>query len=349
MENNGKLNPEGSAMPQMVVKIVGGKHIKRFIDPNRPLDQPMPFQTHSVEYFSQWKERTLRENEEPRAAIRAGDGVKKTSAQKLELHSSNHTEYAMLHAALTQAPDRVCVTAPCGDRSRSYIHLRRAAAKTTTPAPRRQEVNSAQSEDWLLLAASEELDGWDLHTLEQIRAEMKTLDPAHTGSIHQSELTYLFLRWEVPLRLPTLAALLQVFCSSAHPEQVLYTELLQFLQKVPQNQELQNTVADIWKASPEMGEEGELGSVWSEGALSIDSGEMEPWLQRFQKMESALQLCDSQNTGFLEKEQAKRLIQNYSQIFDLNLSPLRINEVMRKAQLRDRVHLTTALRLLKGR
>ncbi|XP_017574217.2 uncharacterized protein C1orf87 [Pygocentrus nattereri] len=320
-----------SAMPQLLVKIVGGKQIKQLIDPNRT-------------------EAAGRQNEDPSDA----PTVMKTSAQKLELLSpSKNTESAIIHAALAQVPDRVCVTAPSGDRSHSYIHLRRPAAnntKTLLQSHTEQEVRHVHPEDWLLLLVSEELEGWKLQTLEKLEEDVAALDPSHTGSVHQSELTYLFLRWQVPLRLPTLASLLNVFCSSAHPEQVMYEKLLRFIQKRTQHQEVQTAEVDIWKASPELGNGSDVGSLWSEGVLmSVDPGETETWLQRFQKMESALRLCDSRNTGYIEKEQARRLIQNYSQIFDLNLSPLKINEVMRIAQLHGRVHLVTALQLLKDR
>ncbi|KAL6483917.1 hypothetical protein MHYP_G00087900 [Metynnis hypsauchen] len=323
----------------------------RLIDQN--LDLPLPY---CVVVGLKWTitdltEAAGRQNEDPSDAFT----MMKTSAQKLELLSpSINTESAIIHAALAQVPDRVCVTAPSGDRSHSYIHLRRPAANNTKALTQshteQEEVRHVHPEDRLLLLVSEELEGWKLQTLEKLQEDVAALDTSRTGTVHQSELTYLFLRWQVPLRLPTLASLLNVFCSSTHPEQVMYEKLLQFIQKLTQNQKLQTTEVDIWKASPELGNGSDVGSVWSEGVLtSVDPGETETWLQRFQKMESALRLCDSRNTGYIEKEQARRLIQNYSQIFDLNLSPLKINDVMRIAQLHGRVHLVTALQLLKDR
>ncbi|KAI4890811.1 hypothetical protein NFI96_013988 [Prochilodus magdalenae] len=350
-----------SAMPQLLVKIVGGRQIKRLVDPNR----------HVVHCAKQTVLRgTQRDgsgvpilisteaagNHGPSDAPKASEeAARKTSARKLELPSpAQHTESAVIYAALTQVPDRACVTAPGGDRSRSYVHPRRPAANNTnqtlTQPFTEQEVRHALPGDRLLLVVSRELEGWEFQTLERMEEDIAALDPSHTGAVHQSELTYLFLRWKVPLRLPTLASLLNLFCVSAHPEQVMYQELLHFIQNLTLDQELQNTEVDIWKASPEPENPSDAGSVWSDGVLmSVDPGETETWVQRFQKMESALRLCDSQNTGFLEKEQARRLIQNYSQIFDLNLSPLKINQAMRNAQVHGRVHVGTALQLLKGR
>lgn len=71
-------------------------------------------------------------------------------------------------------------------------------------------------------AVLEELQGWKHHKLELRKTEEDVvgLDSSHTGTVHQSELTYLFLRRQVPLRLPTLASLLHTFSSPAHPEQV---------------------------------------------------------------------------------------------------------------------------------
>ncbi|XP_035377650.1 uncharacterized protein C1orf87 [Electrophorus electricus] len=221
-----------------------------------------------------------------------------------------------------------------GDGSQSYRHRRSPAGnytKAVQPQPQvtgreLQEGQDVRVEDWLILQASAELKGWKPHTLENIDEEFAPLDPSHMGTIHQSELTYLFLRRQVPLKLPTMASLLHTFSCSAHPEQVLYEKLLQFIQSLLPGQVAQS-IEEIYVAP----------------------SETETWPQRFQKLESALHMCDSRNTGCIEKEQAQCLIESYNLTFDLGLSPLRVNEVIRKAQLGGRVHLATALLLLKNR
>ncbi|XP_042612161.1 uncharacterized protein C1orf87-like [Cyprinus carpio] len=132
------------------------------------------------------------------------------------------------------------------------------------------------------------------------------------------------------------------FRNTTDLEQVHYQDLLQFIQKAVQDVKQQSVEAEIWDAS--VGSTDlESVSDWSD----INEEQRETWLQRFQKMEMALQMCDTRNTGYVDREQAKRLIQNYSLIFDLNMSPLKISEVMGNTQREGKVHLTSTLQQLK--
>ncbi|XP_058032653.1 uncharacterized protein C1orf87 homolog [Ahaetulla prasina] len=78
-----------------------------------------------------------------------------------------------------------------------------------------------------------------------------------------------------------------------------------------------------------------------------DSGDQEAWIDRFRKMEKALYLSDVKNTGKLEKEKAKRLIHNYNQIYELCLSPLKIDKAFRPFHCGQDIPLEPLLRYLK--
>ncbi|RXN10018.1 tumor necrosis factor receptor superfamily member 5-like protein [Labeo rohita] len=184
-----------------------------------------------------------------------------------------------------------------------------------------------QTEEWiksspefcLLSSISEELQDLEPQTFQTIEEEVTSLDPTRSGNIRQSELTYLFLKLKLPLKLTTLACMFKTFSDATDPEQVHYDDLLQFMQKAIQEEKQQSVQAEIWDASVSS---TDLESVSDRS--DVNAEQRETWFQRFQKMEMALQMCDTKNTGYVDRDQAKRLIQNYSLIFDLNLSPHKV-------------------------
>ncbi|XP_039093976.1 uncharacterized protein C1orf87 homolog [Hyaena hyaena] len=78
-----------------------------------------------------------------------------------------------------------------------------------------------------------------------------------------------------------------------------------------------------------------------------ESEEYETWIDRFRKLENALYLCDLSNTGVLEKERARRLIHNYNLIYNLSLSPRKIDQALRRFCAGENMLLEPALRYLK--
>lgn len=82
-------------------------------------------------------------------------------------------------------------------------------------------------------------------------------------------------------------------------------------------------------------------------ALKNRSEECETWIDRFRKLENALYLCDLSNTGVLEKERARRLIHNYNLIYNLSLSPRKIDQALRRFRSGENMLLEPALRYLK--
>lgn len=77
------------------------------------------------------------------------------------------------------------------------------------------------------------------------------------------------------------------------------------------------------------------------------SEESVTWMDRFRKLENALYLCDPSNTGVLERERAKRLIHNYNLIYNLSLSPRKIDQALRRFRAGENMLLEPALRYLK--
>ncbi|XP_008854559.2 uncharacterized protein C1orf87-like, partial [Nannospalax galili] len=65
--------------------------------------------------------------------------------------------------------------------------------------------------------------------LDKLQKELETLDPISSGFLHQSQLSRLFLRHQVPLQLPTVKLLCQRFSRKSSPEMVNYGKLLWFL------------------------------------------------------------------------------------------------------------------------
>ncbi|XP_068948842.1 uncharacterized protein C1orf87-like [Petaurus breviceps papuanus] len=81
--------------------------------------------------------------------------------------------------------------------------------------------------------------------------------------------------------------------------------------------------------------------------LQNEEAQRETWMERFRKLENALHLCDVNNTGVLEKERAKRLMHNYNLIYNLALSPLKIDQAVRRFRRGENLLLEPALRYLK--
>ncbi|XP_057640561.1 uncharacterized protein C1orf87 homolog [Chionomys nivalis] len=85
----------------------------------------------------------------------------------------------------------------------------------------------------------------------------------------------------------------------------------------------------------------------SSPAMMKEAEQPELWIDRFRKLENALYLCDLSNTGVLEKERARRLIHNYNLIYNLSLSPQRIDLALRRFCSGENLILEPALRYLK--
>ncbi|XP_069378838.1 uncharacterized protein C1orf87 homolog isoform X2 [Paralichthys olivaceus] len=200
-------------VPRLVVKIVGSKQVKQFI-----------------------QEPHERDTDQEETAAEAADDRSGKPAEKPEASASHSRRENRGNSALwdviKEVPDRSCVTAPTGDRSRSYIHpktphvadCRAAAAQETNCSSERRGTNELSS------AVRRELSDWLLSSLRSAEVEVAALDPSSRGTVNRSDITRLFLRNGVPLKLPTFSLLLQIFSDENDPEQIYHRNLLHFIE-----------------------------------------------------------------------------------------------------------------------
>ncbi|KAL2089550.1 hypothetical protein ACEWY4_014238 [Coilia grayii] len=338
-----KYTPETDTMPHLVVKIVGSKQVKYFVEgPNKEkvfnegVAEEVPTAMSCIP-----------ENE----SIHSG----KTTPSESPLNVLN--EDISIYKELQQIRDRQCATAPCGDRSLSYIHVKKSLSAVTDLCKATQpqeslsggkeegELKERELEERLLRAVREELRGWGGAPIRNIECDVLKLDTSRAGTIHQSQLSYAFLRNEVPLKLPTLGHLFHTFSKDMCPDEVDYGKLLHFLREATAEDDQKKIKAE--EGSQPVSRTS-LSACTAASSAPTNGRTSERWMERFHEMERALNLSDTQNTGFLDKDKARRLIQNYNVILDLSLSPLKIAEATRTIQSEGKIHLASALRLLRG-
>ncbi|XP_069837433.1 uncharacterized protein C1orf87 homolog isoform X2 [Dendropsophus ebraccatus] len=75
--------------------------------------------------------------------------------------------------------------------------------------------------------------------------------------------------------------------------------------------------------------------------------EEEAWIDRFMKLETVLELCQIQDTGLVDAERAKQVINKYNVIYNLCLSPEKISEAIDKFQVGAHILLGPTLDFLK--
>ncbi|KAM6217056.1 uncharacterized protein C1orf87 homolog [Rhynchocyon petersi] len=90
-----------------------------------------------------------------------------------------------------------------------------------------------------------------------------------------------------------------------------------------------------------------MSQPFTDPIIKNESEECETWIDRFRKLENALYLCDLSHTGVLEKERARRLIHNYNLIYNLSLSPRKIDQALRRFRSGENMLLEPALQYLK--
>ncbi|XP_044055280.1 uncharacterized protein C1orf87 [Siniperca chuatsi] len=220
-----------NTIPRLVVKIIGSKQVKQFIE--EPAEDA--------------GDSSQKEENPPVEAAFDDDFEKPPERQDV---SRSHRQVqnrvdSALWAVINQVPDRRCVTAPSGDRSRSYIHPKthhnsepRAAEVLETTEQKGVPEDRDKAE--LSSAVREELSDWQLSSLRSTEDEVAALDLTFSGTLNRSEITHLFLKNEVPLKLPTFSLLLQMFSDNSDPVQIHYRNLLQFIRRSAFPEELHN-------------------------------------------------------------------------------------------------------------
>ncbi|XP_016897530.1 uncharacterized protein C1orf87 [Cynoglossus semilaevis] len=201
--------------PRLVVKIVGSKHIKQFIEEQQG-------------DLHQKKEETTAAAE---TVVKPPDETEVTeSASQKRLQSRVDSA---VWTGINQVPDRFCVSAPSSDRSRSYIH-----PKTSHVIDRRSasglETRSSPSEDTgsseLSSVLRQELCDWQLSSLRAAEGAVSGLDPSSSGTVSRPQITQLFLKQKVPLKLPTFSLLLNMFSDEEDAALIYYRKLLEFIE-----------------------------------------------------------------------------------------------------------------------
>uniref|UniRef100_A0A8C3WPN6 Chromosome 1 open reading frame 87 n=1 Tax=Catagonus wagneri TaxID=51154 RepID=A0A8C3WPN6_9CETA len=536
--------PRGSdAIPEMVVKIIGSKHFGYLVEkPKIKEDENLKAETQTVLQKSGTdnarqtsKDLPAPTNPTDHQINHDPDDVEESkhpeSNQKPEDNQKFLTEALSCRFLDNKIPNQanICYSSvPTGDQSLSYIHglPRRSLrdwsleqmARDSSDQPKDigQRPSGPIKEDTFLIAlVRRELKSypWSPGLLDKLQKELKILDPLSSGFLLQSQLTHLFLRFEVPLKLPTVKILCQRFSGTGSPDMVNYEKLLWFLKvtasddpqqnkrvednnmketqggshlsTAPQDSSSQSDVNEslleilkmtlraakgklslenlnlsfrkedhsfsgclpppkvralcgkhglylslslletlldhqdlgyqdeikwqnfvnlLSRASSELspdlptgkkgketsadtvhpevpeisqgktehmktpGEDLQLEIPSAETSAPKDlnvvkirpvsqpflspvmknaSEECEIWINRFRRLENALYLCDLNNTGVVEKERARRLIHNYNLIYNLSLSPRKIDQALRRFRAGENMLLEPALRYLK--
>ncbi|XP_035268421.1 uncharacterized protein C1orf87 [Anguilla anguilla] len=343
--------------PQLVVKLIGSKLIRYYTEE--------PEKEKEVNSDASGESTNLPQNIESRAAKSPPDEEGVATQTR---HTSGGGQWSPW-PVLPQVPGRHCVTAPPGCRSLActnpkktptlrsapHVALRLNSSKLGVRSASMEKEETKGTEhhkeekdvDLLFTAVSEELKDWRKEALRNIEMELQELDPSHCGTVDHFDLTQVLFRNEVPLKLPTLQLLLHTFSSSACPEEIHYKDLLSLVtDAVLEEEQQEKTEPDVGNALQRSASVSDPTHSEPPPGLGLPR-ETEIWLQRFQKMEEAMWMCDTQNSGFIDKDKARRLIQNYNLIFDLNLSPVKIDEAIRGSQSESRVHLDSLLQILK--
>ncbi|XP_017449066.1 uncharacterized protein C1orf87 homolog isoform X1 [Rattus norvegicus] len=267
MSSPWKTPPSSAPKPEMIVKIIGSKHFRYFVEkpmirqnetlktePQTPLPEP------GTDYSRQVRRDLPGPTDSSEQQISAHPAEKEESGQKPESNQKFLTTVLgnrFLDDMISHGANVHCSSVPAGDQSLSYMHS----------LPRRKSIdwclentkdNSGQAvevvrrpsvmtrEDSFLIAlVRRELNSCPLSSnlLDKLQKELKTLDPISSGFLHQSQLNRLFLRHKVPLPLPTLKLLCQRFSRRDSPEGVNYGELLCFLKEATKDNLQQNGTA----------------------------------------------------------------------------------------------------------
>ncbi|XP_039591209.1 uncharacterized protein C1orf87 [Polypterus senegalus] len=204
------------ATPEVIVKIIGSKHVKYFVEKPKRIkvggggDGPEKLKPHPCHGG------TAEKQQEP-------------PSQVIPLCSA---PLWVVQARLGPS-DVQCVTAPTGDRSLSYIHGQKKVPVGDHSSTWLQDDPKTEAAEEttgpLRTIVRNELQKCSKHSLKRVQEELAALDSAHSGLAHPSRMSLLLLRHKVPLSLPTLRLLFHTFAEHRSPEQVYYKELIDFL------------------------------------------------------------------------------------------------------------------------
>ncbi|XP_063155924.1 uncharacterized protein C1orf87 homolog [Candoia aspera] len=237
-----------SANYETVIKIIGSKYVRCLVEKSdgkakeivKPEAQAMR-QTLPPRNVRQSNGKSPDLNKAPGQQINHGVSVELQNKDRMEKQSSNQPETNVIRSVDSKELKPLnlyCVTAPCGDRSLSYIH---SIKKTSIEAQNSKqlqkqdilpELTETKDEDDSLLALLKkeiELHPISLTALGSLHEELKEMDPRKSGFLSQAQLSILLLKHDVPLQLPTVKLLFKK-CSQANDQELInYEKLIQLL------------------------------------------------------------------------------------------------------------------------
>ncbi|XP_041125835.1 uncharacterized protein C1orf87 isoform X3 [Polyodon spathula] len=307
--------------PEVVVKIIGSKLVKSFVEKPRrnkavcietqslvsppALSPPLHSNKAVTDEAPPDKPSTPQGNMEMR---QPGESAEQTPAELPSEHLDVH-----------------CVTAPTGDQTLSYIHCQKKPSQRSLFTTASPFSSGAQQVNY------KELVGFLLRAVQTGRLDAR--DEKGSNSLKQSQVK-------------------EALTSGTNTAGKRGLNLEKLHQNFHQadfkttGQLLPHTTED--DGSPALGAQIQRFSKSTGMARqTVYTQESETWLERFSQLERAMRMCDHRNTGTLEKGEAKRLIHNYNQIFNLNLSPLRTEQALHTFETHGEVTLDSVLQHLK--
>ncbi|XP_042318056.1 uncharacterized protein C1orf87 homolog [Sceloporus undulatus] len=194
--------------------------------------------------------------------------------------------------------------------------------------------------------------------LGKLSLSFQQQDKTSSGLLSFSEIEMICQKHGLPLY-PGMVETLATTYDLSKSGRILWNSFVEFLRKVQAG--ITSTSLLFTRGNKEKGEDDfqrgneqhkDLAAkTWEQmNPKSSDSGdfeEQEAWINRFRKLEKTLYLSDVKKTGKLEKDKAKRMIHNYNQIFDLCLSPLKIDKAFRLFRPGQDIPLEPLLHYLK--
>nr|XP_020645509.1 uncharacterized protein C1orf87 homolog isoform X1 [Pogona vitticeps]XP_020645510.1 uncharacterized protein C1orf87 homolog isoform X1 [Pogona vitticeps]XP_020645512.1 uncharacterized protein C1orf87 homolog isoform X1 [Pogona vitticeps] len=236
---------------EIVTKIIGSKYVRCLVEKHEGAKQSVKAETQSM------LSKLLPTN--ARQTHGNPPGLNKLPCQQISYRLSEEQqnkgeteEYKSKQAEATDSRsvgnqdlrplNTHCVTAPCGDKSFSYIHtLQKPCIGPQTVRQHEGKQDTVQDStekykeyDSLLAVLRKELEATPLSisTLDELHEECKLLDPRVSGFVPQAQLSHLLLKHEVPLQLPTVKLLFKKYSKPNDQELIYYEKLFQFLKLV---------------------------------------------------------------------------------------------------------------------
>ncbi|KAM3840692.1 uncharacterized protein C1orf87 homolog [Vipera latastei] len=228
---------------ETVIKIIGSKYVRCLVEKSdgkakeiaKPEAQSM-LQTLSLCNIGQRNGKSPEHNKPPGQQISNGVNIESLNKDGVEKYTSKQTEINVSRSVDNKElkpPNLYCVTAPCGDKSLSYIHsIKKPSFEAQKSKTFQKQAVLPEDEDdslLVLLRKEFELHPISLTALASLNEELKETDPRKSGFLSQAQLSSLLLKHDVPLQLPTVKLLFKR-CSQANDQELIdYEKLIQLL------------------------------------------------------------------------------------------------------------------------